>query len=197
MHKIYFAFTILVFASLLVGCAGDAVAQTNDIAPTDTPEKPMPTDTATPEIIPHDPPASCPITRAPDVPFVPPDPYPSKPPARYVNQFWYGSSELWTMLGTDEIWSNLPHNRYGYTQKIFWWSQDFNREAEPYPAFTVTSERLDVPSSPLVLSEEATNASADFGTAILTGVAIPTLGCWKITGKYKDAELNFVVWVAP
>jgi len=28
-------------------------------------------------------------------------------------------------------------------------------------------------------------------------VDLPTLGCWKITGKYSDAELSFVVWVAP
>jgi hypothetical protein len=46
-------------------------------------------------------------------------------------------------------------------------------------------------------AEQATNASADFGTAMLTGVVVPEIGCWKITGKYAQAELSFVVWVAP
>jgi hypothetical protein len=32
---------------------------------------------------------------------------------------------------------------------------------------------------------------------MLVGIDLPTLGCWKITGKYADAELSFVVWVAP
>ena len=33
---------------------------------------------------------------------------------------------------------------------------------------------------------------------MLVGVDFPTLGCWKITGKYAyaDVELSFVVWVA-
>jgi hypothetical protein len=33
--------------------------------------------------------------------------------------------------------------------------------------------------------------------AMMTGVDFPSLGCWKITGKYKKSELSFVVWVAP
>jgi hypothetical protein len=32
---------------------------------------------------------------------------------------------------------------------------------------------------------------------MLVGVDFPTLGCWKITGKYAGAELSFVIWVAP
>ena len=39
--------------------------------------------------------------------------------------------------------------------------------------------------------------SDDIGSAMLTGVGFPTLGCWKVTGQYKDAELSVVVWVAP
>jgi len=116
-----------------------------------------------------------------------------------VNEFWYGTPELWTMLGTEATWSGLPHNRYGYSQKIFWWSQHFDVRTDPYPELTVIIEQLDTdaPSSRVVIAEKATNASADFGTAMLTGVDLPTLGCWKITGQYQQAELSFVVWVAP
>ena len=149
------------------------------------------------EAIPREPPAMCPVTRAPEVAFVPPELYPSAPPERYENQFWYGTSELWTMLGTDGSWYTLPEDKDGYSQKVFWWSQSFDTKIDPFPAFTVTLERLDISSAPIVVAEEATNASADFGTAMLTGIEIPSLGCWKVTGQYNDAELSFVVRVAP
>jgi hypothetical protein len=31
---------------------------------------------------------------------------------------------------------------------------------------------------------------------MLTGVTIPSPGCWEITGRTGKAELSFVVWVA-
>jgi hypothetical protein len=116
-----------------------------------------------------------------------------------MNEFWYGTPDLWTMLGTAATWSGLPHNQYGYSQKVFWWSRHFDVKADPYPALKVILERLDAsePFSPIVVTEEATNASADFGTAMLTGVYVPSPGCWKITGQYQESELSFVVWVAP
>ena len=206
MPRLYSVLSILILVSLLAGCAASANAQSEEVktiesrnASTDLPEKTSPTDSAKSEVLPHDPPASCPITQAPKVPFIPPEPYPSEPPKTYINEFWYGKPELWTMLGTDATWSDLPYNKYGYSQKVFWWSKDFKVSIDPYPAFTLTIEQLDAdaPSSPVVVSEEATNASADFGTAMLTGVNIPELGCWKITGQYQEAELSFVVWVGP
>jgi hypothetical protein len=165
--------------------------------PTDLPEKSALIQMETSEVVPAEPPAKCPITQAPEVAFVPPEPFHPEPPERYINEFWYGTPELWTMLGTGASWSDLPHSRYGYSQKIFWWSQHFDVKTDPFPVFAVILERLDVPSVPVTAAEEATNASADFGTAMLTGVDLPTLGCWKITGQYQEAELSFVVWVAP
>jgi len=29
------------------------------------------------------------------------------------------------------------------------------------------------------------------------GIHIPVYGCWQITGRYRDQELSFTVWVAP
>jgi len=203
MQRLYFALSILFLASLLAGCAPKAAAQPPEVRalenPTSTilPEPPATAEITKSKIVPRNPPASCPITRPPAVPFVPPAPYPAEPPERYVNEFWYGTPELWTMLGTEGTWYALPQDKDGYSQKVFWWSQDFDTSADPFPAFTVSIERLDVASSPLVVAQEATNASADFGTAMLTGVQIPSLGCWKITGQYQKAELSFVVWVAP
>ncbi|RPJ23776.1 MAG: hypothetical protein EHM33_19875 [Chloroflexi bacterium] len=126
--------------------------------------------------------------------FTPTSPY-SNP--GFEGQFWYGSHSLWTALPKDGAWFGLPHNPEGYTQKLFWWREGYFWNKEPEPDLTVTGERLDASAPPLIVSK-ATNAYADdISSAMLVGVDFPTLGCWRITGKYADAELSFVIWVAP
>jgi hypothetical protein len=200
MHRLYFPLSILILTSLLVGCSPKAVAKSEEakalenLSLTNLPEKPALTQTITPEIVPHDPPASCPITVQQNPPFTPPAPYNSM---GFDGEFWYGSSSLWTAVRENGVWEALPHNPEGYTQKVFWWRDGYVWTEEPEPALTVTGERLDASAPPLHASK-ATNASAsDIGSAMLVGVDIPTLGCWKITGKYSNTELSFVVWVAP
>ena len=203
MHRLYFILSILIFTSLLAGCASNANAQADQVralkavtapAPTDPLEKSGPTDSAQSEVVPHDSAASCPMTIPQNPPFVPPPPYDSM---GFEGEFWYGSDALWTAVRQNGVWAALPHNPEGYTQKVFWWRDGYVWTEEPEPALTVTGDRLDAPARPLNVSE-ATNASAsDIGSAMLVGIDLPTLGCWKITGKYGDAELSFVVWVAP
>ncbi len=100
------------------------------------------------------------------------------------------------MLGVDGTWSGLPYGDSGYSQKVFWWSESFDFRKEPTPQITVTGKRLDAPAPPLKVVG-STNAEVDFGQAMLTGVEIPTSGCWEITGSYKGHELSFIVWVKP
>lgn len=139
--------------------------------------------------------AACPVTQPQDPPFTPPPPYP--PDAPYPDEFWYGTDALWTMLRADGRWWHLPRTEAGYAQKVFWWREGYNWREEPQPELTVTGQRLDGPAPPLRASR-ATNAfHPSFGSAMLVGVDIPTLGCWEITGRYGGHELSFVVWVAP
>jgi hypothetical protein len=42
-----------------------------------------------------------------------------------------------------------------------------------------------------------TNAFQGPGSAMLTGVYVPTPGCWEITGDYQRNKLSFIVWVEP
>ena len=192
MHKIYFTLTILALASLLAGCAGSAVAQSNEVIPTSLPEKVEPT--VIPEVVSKSPPVSCPLTVPQEQAFVPPAPYDT---LGFIGHFWFGSNSLWTEIPDNGIWEVLPHNLEGYTQKVFWWRDGYVWNEEPEPNLIVTGERLDAKAPPLNVSR-ATNAYAsDIGSAMLVGVDFPTLGCWKITGRYGDAELSFVVWVAP
>jgi hypothetical protein len=90
-----------------------------------------------------------------------------------------------------------PQAPAGYTQKLAWWRKGYDWRAEPQPKLTVSGRRLDAPAPPFKFSD-ATNAFAeDIGSTMLIGVAIPTLGCWEVTGQYVGRELSYVVWVAP
>ena len=191
MQRPYDLLLILSCAALFTGCAPKPAVQPEQVKAL---ENAAPVETATSETVPHNPPANCPITVPQNPLFVPPAPYDSM---GFAGEFWYGSSSLWTAVRENGIWEALPHNPEGYTQKVFWWRDGYVWTEEPQPALTVTGARLDAPAPPLHVSE-ATNASAsDIGSAMLVGVDFPTLGCWRITGNYGDAELSFVVWVAP
>jgi hypothetical protein len=137
---------------------------------------------------------NCPVTQPPERPFTPPSPYSRNAP---WNNFWYGTDSLWTAVPENGVWSALPNNPPGYTQKVFWWRKGYSPTAEPEPQLSVTGRRLDAPAPPLNVSK-ATNAYAvEIGSAMLVGVDFPTLGCWEITGRYAGTELSFVVQVAP
>ena len=203
MKKLYLVLSILIMAGLPAGCAPKAVVQGQEVRALENPASTVPpiSATSTPEdsaggdVVPENPPASCPVTVPQDPSFTAPPPY--SPNSPFASNFWYGSNSLWTDLPGDGIWYDLPLNSNGYTQKIFWWNESYAWNEEPQPELTVTGERLDATSPPLIVGR-ATNAYAsDIGSAMLVGVDFPTLGCWKITGKYKGAELSFVIWVGP
>lgn len=146
---------------------------------------------ATPPIVP----STCHVTK-PTQPFIPPAGYdaPTQPPGSYDAE-WMGSARLWTMVGrSGEVWYGLPFGPQGLSQKTFWWSADFDVTHEPHPAIQVKGQRLDGPGQ-FVSSGPGTNAEADFGSAMLVGVGVPTGGCWQITATYRQASLMYIVWV--
>jgi hypothetical protein len=197
MRKIYLTISIFILILLLSSCVGQPARakslkdiQLTTIAPTQT----VPTETTQAEVASSTPPKSCPVTVPQQPPFEPPAPYSD---LGWYGNFWYGSHSLWVALPQNGIWSSLPHNPEGYTQKIPWWREGYDWEAEPEPALIVTGERLDVKAPPLNASTANGSYAPDMGSAMMMAVDFPTLGCWAITGKYKDVELRFVVWVAP
>ena len=80
------------------------------------------------------------------------------------------------------------------TVKIFWMRLGYDSLAEQRPAIKVTGRRLDGPAPPLLVLPP-TNAFQGPGSAMLTGVYVPTPGCSEITGNYHRNKLSFVVWV--
>ena len=149
---------------------------------------------ATPGPLPQDPPASCPITQPPDPAFTPPEPYPAVAP---YGEFWYGTNELWTMVQPDGRWVALPHDESGYGQKIFLWREGYDMTTENQPQIAMSGRRLDGAETFTGPTGGTNGYHGDMGQFMLTGVSIPTVGCWEITGQYRDATLSFVVWVAP
>ena len=139
--------------------------------------------------------AACEATR-PDKPFVAPKPFPATPPG-YYGATWYGTAHLWTMIKDGgEIWGPwLFASPPGLPQKTFWWSVDWKPGDEPEPTIIVTGRRLDGPET--FTFGPGTNASADFGTAMLVGSDIPSYGCWELTARYRLATLSYVVSVRP
>ena len=194
MPKNLLIVSILVMVNFLAACVPDVKANLENQAPTGAPRAAPVSNSVQANDFSSSPPADCPVTVPQDPPFVPPPPYDQ---LGFDGEFWYGSNSLWTAVRQNGIWEALPHNPAGYTQKVFWWREGYSSSEEPEPALTVTAERLDG-QAPSVTGLKATNASAgDIGSAMLVGVDLPTLGCWKITGKYGGSELSLVVWVAP
>jgi hypothetical protein len=90
---------------------------------------------------------TCPLTKAPEPPFVPPPPYPQ---AR-GRSFHLGTPKLWVTVYPGP-WQNLPLWPEGYRQKIVWWSEGYNARADPKPAISISGRRLDGSAPPLVVT---------------------------------------------
>jgi hypothetical protein len=140
-------------------------------------------------------PATCPITQPPSEPFVPPEPYPSKISSE---GFWLGSEKLWTSRSKNGLWygywTNDDSGKHKiYRDKVFWWRKGYDWRTEYPPQLKVSGKRLDAAVAPFYVDHA--NPAFLKNPAMLTGVDIPTVGCWEITGDYKGDNLSFVVWV--
>jgi hypothetical protein len=142
-------------------------------------------------------PDSCPVTKPTSARFTPPESY-RRPEAWGDSGTWYGTSRLWTSLPPDGHWRTT--NRFlptsVFREKLFWWREGYDPRREPKPKLIVTAEQLDGTHEKLEL-DNATNAIRADVPAMLVLIDVPTAGCWKITGRYADSELTYVVWVGP
>ena len=142
-------------------------------------------------------PEVCPVTKSPAQPFVPPPPYWTD---HGSDQFWYGTESLWTLLavkGTWNIHNNVLESQGAYRTKLTYWQRGFDWRKEPKPDLIVVAKRLDRDAPPIAGDQ----ANAVFVTTdkpgIMTGIDIPSIGCWEITARYHAQSLSFVVSVEP
>ncbi len=152
---------------------------------------------------------SCPVTKPPLMAFIPPSPYPTEQPA---DSFWLGTENLWTSLPMDGTWKGLPlwsaaeqaeneDDSYrptasAFRNKLVWWHEGYDWRTEDVPNLTVTGRRLDAPAPPLPTEHDNNGWTDDsHHPFMVTGIFIPALGCWAITGDYQGYRLTFVVLV--
>jgi hypothetical protein len=87
----------------------------------------------------------------------------------------------------------------GQGEKSFWFSQEWSHYSRWIPdkvatKLTITARRLDASTPPPEISAGPT-FNQDWRAFMLGGISFPAPGCWEITGRYEDAEVQFIVWV--
>jgi hypothetical protein len=137
---------------------------------------------------------TCPTTRPPRPRFVPPAPYPPRPPASAGARLWYGTDDLWTWLDADGTWE-MAHDRHGLFDKSFWWRRGYDWRTETSPRLWLTGRRLDGPAPAVTVSDATNGYEASMGAFMLVGLEVPTAGCWELTGHYHGRSLRLVVRV--
>jgi hypothetical protein len=132
-------------------------------------------------------PNTCGVTKPSEHPFVPPRPYLSNG----INWF-----------GTDKLWTYIPSNGIsGQGEKTMWFREEWSRYNHWIPdesasKLTITARRLDATTPAPEISAGPT-FTRDWKAFMLGGINFPTPGCWEITGRYEDAQVQYVVWVIP
>lgn len=140
---------------------------------------------------------ACLTTVPPSPRFVPSAPYHSV--RLSDDMFWYGTDKLWTKLAVDGVWHTKDNvdKKGGYATKLVFWTQGFDWRREPEPELIITALRLDG-DSPSVASSGANAVFVNTNTpAMMTGIDVPTEGCWEVTAYYRGHRLAFTVSVQP
>jgi hypothetical protein len=139
---------------------------------------------------------NCPATQAPAQAFVPPAPYNSNP---LSGGFLLGSESLWTFVNTQDFNLSRPAGPpYGF--KLVYWHPGLNwHDTGETHALTVVARRLDDPSAPIVFTHHPANmvghlsAETPDEVAMMTGLDLPSGGCWEIAADFKGEHLNYVI----
>ncbi len=133
----------------------------------------------------------CPVTKPPVSKFVPPnvDRVTSSP-----DNFWYGTSKLWTDLPKDGRWNQ---------KMVFWRNSFFGKDIQnsmPGRSGLFDPTKLRVTASligekrPVAkLTPAVAVYAAEFGHAMMVDF-FPSAGCWKVTAQYgRGSKLTFTV----
>jgi hypothetical protein len=117
---------------------------------------------------------------------MPPSPHPVE---TGEGGFWFASEKLWTRLRADGTWKlghYSPTDTF-FRQKVLWRREGYDWYKGIQPNLR---ERLDA-SAPALETDEHANAGWTNDSQhpfLVTGIDIPTLGYWKITGHFENAS---------
>lgn len=111
--------------------------------------------------------------------------------------FLYGNAQLSTVLPTDGIWrtvfSEPTHSAYRTELPWFRLGQPFSKYDGP---LAITLTKLDTGQNQRATTYHGNVSPRDGAKEVKSNIGLPIGGCWQITGKYKDQELKFTVWVS-
>jgi hypothetical protein len=110
-------------------------------------------------------------------------------------EHWFGSEALAVQLPPDGTWpaSGSPDR---LTAKFVWWSAGYEPGQED--GMTVTVERLgDGPADATASAASNALTAALGGWVMMTGLAFPTPGCFRVHGDFNGQQLSVVVRVEP
>ncbi|HVM35673.1 MAG TPA: hypothetical protein VM784_10050 [Actinomycetota bacterium] len=138
----------------------------------------------------------CPVTVPPQSGFVPPKPYPPEPP---LEQVWFGTAELWTLLDREgAVWSGLSVGKgpHPVGDKTLWFSENFSTaQREDFSAdadITLTAVHLDGSARTVVQEGGVPSFNSGIKNFMLVPLGLPEAGCWELTATYRNAELSYV-----
>ena len=127
---------------------------------------------------------SCPVTVAP-----------RRPPDRRTPGFDYGNATIRVALNPPDgrlVAGRLPSGGWRATINAdgsIWAKYGWRRAGRG--KITISGRRIDAPAPPL-----AADVPDGYGAGFQsTGLAFPTPGCWRITGRYGLARITFTVLV--
>lgn len=121
----------------------------------------------------------------------------TRPPKPVPASFNYGNARVAVALNPPNgriVAGRLPGGGYRATinpdgsihAKYGWW------RAGTRPGLKISGRRLDAPAPPL----RASIPDGYYGGFQATGLTFPTVGCWRVTGRYGTATLTFTVLVS-
>jgi len=139
---------------------------------------------------------ACLTTAPPTPPFTPSAPYDSI--AVPDGSFWYGTSTLWTQLGLDATWhmKDNADKSGGYAATLVLWAPRYDWRKRVHRDLFLTARRIDA-DAPFVAETGAKPAFIRGKPAIITGIRIPTGGCWEVGARYGKSKIAFLVTVQP
>ena len=109
---------------------------------------------------------------------------------------WFGSEELAALIPQNGQWISMG-KQHNYRNKFWWWHNGYNADSRSEEFLILEVKNIETGESYTV--DNATNArtgSDDYEwNSMLIGLEFPSSGCWKITGKHNDQELDIIVRV--
>ena len=116
--------------------------------------------------------------------------------AAFPLSHWYGTRSLAVTLPSTGAVFGITQPSAEIAARLFWWSEDF--VVGTSTQLEVTVERFDGARSTarVVGPTDSVHTHKDDGSppfAMAIGLDFPDPGCWRITGRYGQHEVTFVV----